>query len=256
MGIIFGRDQLELRLSLCFYFGASRRVASVFVFTFLSPDPGVVGHMDAASPADGFTFWRSRRKFSTSPERGASRHSRHRRWRQTFLFVLAKKMKKMTCRSHLTIMGSRQRLLHISRYSQRDHATSRRPADPIWSGEDGRRRGKLHTCFTSADTHRTLHAKHKYSKFKPAEKMSMIKSDFSEKISTQKTLSHVFKHLGDHLWKKKMFSFQQTVSWFSATATLRNWLELIEGAGKESLAVTGCHFKFAGEPKNLKSDYP
>lgn len=189
MGIIFGRDQLELRLSLCFYFGASWRGASVYVFTFLSSDPGVVGHMDAASPADGFTFWRSRRKFSTSPERGASRHSRHRHWHQIFVFFLAKKMKKKeTCRSHLTIMGSRQRLLHISRYSQRDRATWRRPADPIWSGEDGRRRGELHTRFASADTHR----KRKYSKCKPAEKMSLIKSDFSEKSSNpsfKKTLT-------------------------------------------------------------------
>lgn len=56
MGIIFGRDLLERCLSPCFYFGASRRRASVYVFTFLSSDPGVVGHMDAAPPADGFTF--------------------------------------------------------------------------------------------------------------------------------------------------------------------------------------------------------
>lgn len=56
MGIIFGRDELELRLCLRFYFGASQHKVSVYVFTFLPPDPGVVGHMDAASPADGFTF--------------------------------------------------------------------------------------------------------------------------------------------------------------------------------------------------------
>lgn len=131
MGIIFGRDQLELRLSLCFYFGASWRGASVYVFTFLSPDPGVVGHMDAASPSSP-----PPQMASLSDE--AAESSRHRRNAahpdildidadiKLFFFFLRKKWKKnKTCRSHLTIMGSRQRLLHISRYSQRDRVTAR-----------------------------------------------------------------------------------------------------------------------------------